>query len=249
MLEEEKISRIDSELLEERYQDRKELEEVLEKIRNGYPVQYAIGNVPFLNNIIKVDERVLIPRFATELLVSKTIDYIKEKKLGEGPFVDICTGSGCIAIALRSEFKNSSILAIDVSDDALEVARMNALTNKVEIGFLKEDILKTDRLDRHFSLIIANPPYVKSGEVVSLNTKYEPKIALYPGKDDVIFYKKIIDLANESLLERAMIAFEIGSTQAKEIGDYVKNVMPQATISIEKDYEGYDRFLFIFKNC
>lgn len=249
MLEEEKISRIDSELLEERYQDRKELEEVLEKIRNGYPVQYAIGNVPFLNNIIEVDERVLIPRFATELLVSKTIDYIKEKKLDGGPFVDICTGSGCIAIALRSEFKNSSILAIDVSEDALEVARMNALTNKVEIEFLKEDILKTDKLDHHFSLIIANPPYVKSGEVVSLNTKYEPKIALYPGEDDVIFYKKIIDLANESLLDRAMIAFEIGSTQAKEISDYVKNAMPQATISIEKDYEGYDRFLFIFKNC
>lgn len=248
MLKEE-ISRIDYELLKEKYRNQSELDKVLEKIENeDYPIQYAIGNVQFLDHIIGVDERVFIPRFATELLVDKVISYIKGYGLEEGPFIDICTGSGCIAISLASKFREVKVDALDISRAAIEVARRNAKSCDVEIEFLENDILTAVNLQNRYSVIISNPPYVKNDEGVSSNTRFEPQIALYPGEDDIVFYKKIIDLAKTDLKDKGMIAFEIGSTQASRIKEYARNVFPDSLVKVEKDYEGFDRFVFIFKN-
>ena len=182
------ISDLDFPLLKKRYKS-SELEAIIKKIENDYPVQYAIGDVDFLKTNINVDERVLIPRFETELLVDKLSKYIDYYSFGEKEMIDLCTGSGCIAIALKTEFSNAKITAIDISEEALELAQQNALLNNVQVTFIKMDILKGIKVEKKFSVLVSNPPYVKLEEEVSSNTKYEPNIALYPGEDDIIFYK------------------------------------------------------------
>ncbi len=239
------ITSLDYKLLTEKYKGSK-LASIIKKIEEeDYPVQYAIGNVQFYYNFIHVDERVLIPRFETELLVDKLLKYIKIRKLENSNIVDICTGSGCIAISLKKNLENSKVEAIDISNDALKVARLNAKLNKVDITFMEKDILKENIKDAKYSVIVSNPPYVKSGEIVSNNTKYEPKIALYPGEDDIIFYKRILDLSKNMLNSRGIIAFEIGATQGESIIKYTRKIYPQAKIDLEKDYNNLERYIFI----
>lgn len=238
------INETDYKILKNKYND-EELLDIINKIENDYPVQYAIGNVPFLNTTINVDERALIPRFETELLVDILIKKINEFGFEKINVLDICTGSGAIAIALKKAFKNSNVSALDISDEALELAKENAVINNVDISFTECDILSETILDKNINIIVSNPPYVKENEYVSPNTKYEPQNALYPGKDDIIFYKKIIDLVINNKLNNYLIAFEIGSTQADRIKDYVYSKLKNINIEILKDYAGFDRFIFI----
>lgn len=247
---ENKITDLDLKLLKEKYTSKEEFDRVIKKIcEEEYPVQYAIGNVQFIDKIIDVDGRVLIPRFATEQLVAKTIEYVKNCDLGNGNMIDLCTGSGCIAISLASSFPNAQVTAVDKSSDALNVASKNAIKNGVSLKIIQRDVLGEVDFGKKFDVIISNPPYVKMDEEVSSNTKYEPAMALYPGKDDIIFYKKILDFSKKSLKERGLIAFEIGSTQAERISDLTKKIFKTAKVRVEKDFEGYDRFFFIFINC
>lgn len=242
------ITDLDFNLLKEKYSD-EELSEVIIKIENGFPVQYAIGNVQFLNYKILVDERVLIPRFETELLVFKLINYIQKYGLTSGKALDICTGSGAIAIALYKKFNDLSLKAIDISVDALEVAKKNAILNEAEINFIEMDVLKGIAILDSIDILVSNPPYVRKDEKVSPSTFYEPSIALYPGEDDIVFYKKILDYSRAIMKEKSIIAFEIGSTQGQKVEAYAQKIYPQAKISIEKDYNNFDRYVFIFNNC
>ena len=111
----------------------------------------------------------------------------------------------------------------------------------------EEDILNGLDLEEKFSIVVSNPPYVCADEEVSPNTKYEPKMALYPGKDDIIFYKKILNWCTSSTLDKSIIAFEIGATQAEQIVTEAEKSFPNARIVVEKDYNGFDRFVYIFK--
>ena len=235
--------------LTKRYKNEKKLKRVIKKIENNYPVQYAIGNVDFYKNKILVNKNVLIPRFETELLVDKLIKYINEFDFKNGNILDLCTGSGCIAISLKKVFNNFNVYAVDKSIKALRVAKKNTKINKTSIKLYRKNILKPLCFKNKFSIIVSNPPYVKIDEEVSENTKYEPKIALYPGNDDLIFYKRILDLSKEIVYKKNIIAFEIGSTQAYDVCNYAQNIFPNAKIVIEKDYNNYDRFVFIFNNC
>lgn len=240
------IQEIDYKLLLKKYGNGKKLDKIIKKIENDYPVQYAIGNVEFLNNEILVNKWVLIPRFETELFVHKLTEYIKKENLQTERILDLCTGSGCIAISLKKEFSGSYVVGVDKSIMALNVARRNAKHNKVSIKLKKKDILKNTKYPYKFSVLVSNPPYVKLEEEVSKNTKYEPKKALYPGEDDIIFYKKILDYSKQILYKKNIIAFEIGCTQATKICSYAKKIFPEARIIVEKDYNNYDRFVFIF---
>lgn len=242
----EKMTELDYRLLLEKYGDTSLLKEALKKIDDDYPVQYLIGNVDFLGCPILVDERVLIPRFETELLAEKLIKYIREKSLDKAKVLDLCTGSGCIAVSVKSRCKDTLMWAVDKSLDALEVAKENAKLNGVEIFFLEGDVLKSELPDEVFDVIVANPPYVLKDEIVSANTKFEPQIALYPGKDDIVFYKKILEYAEGHVREKSLIVFEIGSTQAERISNYARQFFPKSHILIQKDYAGLDRFIFIF---
>lgn len=242
------ITELDFNLLKKKYSE-DELAKVIERIENDYPVQYAIGDVEFLHNKILVDERVLIPRFETELLVDKLMAYIEKFSLENSNIIDLCTGSGCIAIALKYEYPKSDIVAVDISENALSLATENARVNEVSVDFRQMDVLEEMNLEKKFSVLVSNPPYVKLDEKVSDNTKFEPRIALYPGDDDLKFYKKILESSKLILTEKSIIAFEIGASQGVAICNLARKTYPNSKVILEKDYSGLDRFVFVFNNC
>jgi len=231
------IGEADLKLLKEFYSEN--FNEQLEKVKNNYPIQYLIGYVDFYDTKISVNENVLIPRFETEILVDKTIKRLKEKNYQN--IIDICTGSGCIAIALKKNL-DIEVNACDISEKALEIANKNALENRVNINYFKKDILK-EELPNTYDCIISNPPYVSVNEYVSPETKYEPSIALY--SQGIEFYEQILFLATKHLNKNGMIIFEIGATQSLDIKKTALRYFPNSKITIEKDYNNFDRFMFI----
>lgn len=233
------IGDADLKLLKEIYKDN--LEVVKKKLEQNYPIQYLIGYVDFYNTKISVNENVLIPRFETELLVDKTIKYLKNKNYKEA--IDICTGSGAIAIALKKHL-NLNIDACDISDKALEVAKYNALENASNINFFHMDILN-EIPNKKYDSIISNPPYVKEMEYTSPETKYEPQIALYANNNGLEFYERILSIAPSILNSKGTIIFEIGASEGEAIKKIATSYFPNSKITIEKDYNNYDRFLFI----
>ena len=233
------IGASDLKLLKEIYKNN--FEEAQKKLDQNYPIQYLIGYVDFYNTKINVNESVLIPRFETELLVDKTIKFLKEKNYTA--LIDICTGSGAIAIALKKHL-NLEIDACDISEAALQVARSNALENKTNINFFKMDILK-EYPTKKYDVIISNPPYVKKDEYTSPETKYEPQIALFANNDGLEFYKRILSIAPNILNKKGSIIFEIGATEAQDIKKIALSYFPNSKITIHKDYNNFDRFIFI----
>ena len=227
-----------------KYLEKDKLEEGIALLKKGIPVQYIVGNVDFYGNIIRVDKNVLIPRFETELLVDKTIKRINKyfnNKLIR--ILELGTGSGCIAISLKKEI-NSIIDAIDISKESLSVAIDNAKINNVDINFMLADM--TTYKDKKYDVIISNPPYIKEDELIMDMVKdNEPNIALYADDNGLYYYKKIIDNINYLTNDKYLICFEIGYTQGKYIEEYAKDNLSDITVSIEKDYNDRDRFIFI----
>lgn len=233
-------------ILKEKYKDN--LDEILLKIKNGYPVQYLIGNVPFYGLTINVDERCLIPRFETELLVDNLVKILAKYNFKPTSILDICTGSGCIALSLKNTYKDSSVVGVDISKDALSLARENSKLNNLDVKFIKKDILKDFNFDSKFDILVSNPPYVKHSEYTSPETKYEPSIALYPGDDNLIFYKQILKNAKNILTSRSVIAFEIGAYDSLKITKIARGYFTDSDIFTLKDYNNFDRFIFILNN-
>ena len=241
----EKMTELDFNLLKSKYSE-DELREVLKRIDEDYPVQYAIGDVDFLDCKINVDERALIPRFETELLVDKLSKYMVQYGIDNGICVDVCTGSGCIAIALKKKFADMQVLAIDKSREALDLALENSQLNETDVQFIESDVLEDLSFEEKIDVLVSNPPYVSKLEYVSPNTKYEPEMALYPDGEDTVFYKRILEQSKIFMNKKSILAFEIGSTQGDIVSNYAKGCFPGAKVSLEKDYAGLDRFGFIF---
>lgn len=231
----------DWQLLKEKYSS---LDEVLVKLEQGYPVQYLIGDVDFYGYKILVNESVLIPRFETEGLVELTIEYLKKYHLDSTKVLDIGTGSGCIPIALKKELSNLDITSIDISIEALNVAKENIRINDVNIKLENESIFNY-KTDDKYGLIISNPPYIGEEEVIDPKTKYEPQISLYAKEDGMQFYKYIISHAKHMLKEKYIMAFEIGYLQGEKLVLFAKEEFPNALIFLKKDLAGKDRYLFI----
>lgn len=230
----------------EKYLPKNKLKEGIERLQNGEPVQYIIGNVNFYGNEIKVNKNVLIPRFETEELVEYTISYIKKMFKEKINIIDLGTGSGCIAITLKKKI-NSNVSAIDISKEALEVARENAKKNKVEIDFIQNDML--DNISNKFDVIISNPPYIsKNEEIQDIVRKNEPSLALYADNEGLYYYEKIIKQAKKNLKEKFIIAFEIGYMQGDKIKKIAEQNYPKAEVVLKKDLQGKDRFIFIINN-
>lgn len=222
----------------------KNIEEDYLKLKQNYPIQYLIGYVNFYGYKINVNNSVLIPRYETEYLVEKTIKYIK-KIYGDNKIdiVDLGCGSGCISIALSKEV-NSKVTAIDISDDALLVAKQNSKENNTDIKFIKNDML--DNINTKYDVIISNPPYISHNEYVMDMVKlYEPNIALYADENGLYFYDKILSQVKNNLKEKYLIAFEIGITQAEEISKMIEKYLPNSKYYIEKDLTNRDRYIFI----
>ena len=220
------------------------LEEGLELLKKGISPQYIVGNVNFYGNIINVNKNVLIPRFETELLVEKTIKYCK-KLFGNNKIniLDIGTGSGCISIALKKEL-DCNVVGVDISNEALEVARGNAVSNNVEIDFINSDVFSN--VNKRFDAIISNPPYIRYDEEIEEIVKNnEPHLALYASDNGLYFYDKILRECSNYLNDNFLIAFEIGHEQGEDIKYLAYKYLDNINVSIEKDYCNKDRFIFI----
>jgi release factor glutamine methyltransferase len=217
------------------------IEDALERLNKGEPVQYIIGEVNFYGYNIKVNKNVLIPRYETELLVDKTIKRIKKQFKSKVDILDLGTGSGCIAITIRKEL-DSNVTALDISKEAIEVAKENAKLNDVDIDFINKDM--TTYKEKKYDVIISNPPYIKyDEEIMDIVKNNEPHLALYADDNGLYYYKKIIDNIPYITKDKYLIAFEIGNKEAKDIMEYAKKL--NANIEVEKDYSDNDRFIFI----
>ncbi len=237
----ENISKKDYELLQEKYRN---LDDIIERINNGYPVQYLIGNVDFYGYIIKVNPNVLIPRFETEGLVEKTLTYLNKLELNNASLLEIGTGSGCISIALKKERPSLEISAIDISSKAISLAKKNAKINKVDINFIKKDMFKYNLIN-NYDVIVSNPPYITPGDKVSENTKYEPYNAIYVEGNPLKYYEQIFKIGEKSLNKKFLIALEIDEDEGNNLKKLAKEYFPKAKIKIEKDLAGKNRYLFI----
>lgn len=200
-------------------EQKKHLQYLIIKLLDHCPIQYLINEAWFYEFSFYVDERVLIPRPETEELVEMAINLIPPK----ADILDVGTGSGCIGITIGKK-TNSLVTAVDVSNEALEVARLNAERLQTKVNFQQLDILKDNvqnDLIGQFDLIISNPPYISSSERnrVGLNVyQKEPDIALFVGNpDDLIFYKAILNLATNKLKKNGMVLFECNEYNAHEV--------------------------------
>ncbi len=219
------------------------LYEYTDRLLNGEPVQYIIGNVDFYGNKIIVNKDVLIPRFETELLVEKTIKYIKNKHDNKIDILDIGTGSGAIAITLDKEV-NCNVDAIDISSEALEVAKENNKLNGTNVNMFISDVF--GNVSKKYDVIISNPPYISNDEeIMDIVKNNEPHIALYADMDGLYFYDKILRESKKYLKDNFIIAFEIGYMEANDIVEIANKYLDNISISVEKDYSDRDRFIFI----
>ena len=222
-----------------------EFNEIRKKLEQHIPIQYILGTTSFYGLDFAVNEHVLIPRPETEELVA----WILSANKSSAPLkiLDIGTGSGCIAIALAKNFPNAQVFAIDVSENALIIAKTNAINNAVSVNFIQKDILKTDSLAEQFDIIVSNPPYVRQLEKAEIKENvldHEPHLALFVEDDDaLIFYRKITDLALKTLNPNGQLYFEIN----QYLGAQMIHLLVQKDFSgveLRKDIYGNDRMIF-----
>ena len=225
------------------------------------PIQYIIGKTEFFGLPFNINKDVLIPRPETEELVErviKEVSLIKTYKTDSNEttnekqlkILDIGTGSGCIAISLKKEIPSSKISAIDVSNEALRIAKKNALLNKVDINFIHLDILKTNNLDKLYDVIVSNPPYVRELEKKEMKNNVlnnEPHLALFvDNKNPLLFYNKIAELAKNFLTKNGQLHFEINQYLGKETVILLAE-KGFKNIQLKKDIFGNDRIISAFK--
>lgn len=211
---------------------------VAEKMKEGMPLQYALGNTEFFGIRIAVDPTVLIPRPETEELAEKVIAEVKAR--GGADVLDLCTGSGAVAVAV-AKLSPARVTASDISEGACAVARANALNAGAEVRVLSGDMFAAVGEER-FDVIVCNPPYIPHGDIASLDDrvkKFEPLSALDGGKDGLDFYRIIAAEAPAHLAEDGVIFLELGVGQAEA----VKELFGAFDVTVHKDIEGVERML------
>lgn len=216
---------------------------------SGQPIQYVLGKTEFMGLELEVNPDVLIPRPETEILVEEVLRRLRAYPEKELRLLDIGTGSGCIALAIAYNLPNCHVHALDISLPALKVAQLNAqrLNLTQRLSFHHQDILKeAPRLPGKLDCIVSNPPYV-SGEWVqrlpAVVRNHEPHIALFPGDDGLLFYRRIVQLGPLLLQNGALLAVEIGGTyQEKAVSELLQNAK-FAAVEVIKDYSGQSRVI------
>ena len=220
-----------------------DINEALKRLNQGEPVQYIVGEVDFYGYLLKVNNNVLIPRFETEELVRNTIDMANKYFKKKINILDIGTGSGAIAIALKKNL-DSNVYATDISKEALDVAINNARDNDVDINFINTSLL--GGINRKFDVVVSNPPYISyDEEIMDIVKNNEPHIALYADNNGLYFYEEILKNIKTILSDKFIIGFEIGSTQYESIKDIKDRYLPDSKIILKKDMQGRDRMVFI----
>lgn len=220
----------------------------IEALKEGKPLQYVIGSVNFYGNNFMVNENVLIPRFETEELVENTISYINKFFHNSVDIIDLGCGSGVIGLSLEKKISTNSVDLVDISEEALEVARQNKISLGLNANLIHSDMWKN--ISKKYDVIISNPPYIKNNEEIEdIVRDNEPHLALYAGDDGLDCYRKIIDGLEEHMKDKCIVAFEIGYEQANDITNLVKEKLDNVQVIVKKDLSEKDRMLFILKNC
>lgn len=210
----------------------------LEELKNGKPIQYITNKQEFMGLDFYVNENVLIPQPDTEMLVEEAINVAKQNVTKS--VLDICTGSGAIAIALKKNLDSVQVTASDISVEALEVAKENAKNNEVEINFICSDMF--ENIVGKFDLIVSNPPYIENEIIKTLpqEVQNEPYIALAGGEDGLDFYKIIAKQGKKFLNSQGYIAVEIGYNQRESVIE-IFELEGYKEIYSKKDYSGNNR--------
>lgn len=202
-----------------------ELKFILEELTKNKPIQYITKNAYFYGLNFYVNEKVLIPRQETNELVDWVLMSVTHSKPIK--ILDIGTGSGCIAITLKKNLPLSEVFAIDISNEAIQVAQKNANNNEVEINFLQKNILEINDLKSNFDIIISNPPYVRELEKLEMAPNVldnEPHLALFvPDNNPLLFYEKITEIALKNLTKDGMLFFEINQYLSEETKKMIEN--------------------------
>ena len=217
-------------------------------IKEDVPLSHLVGFEYFYDRKYKVTKDVLSPRMETEELIYKVIEYVKASNKNKFKILDLCTGSGIIAITLKKELDQVSVdvIASDISEEAIEVAKENAQSHNATIKFIKSDIF--NNIDDKFDIIVSNPPYIDRKDEVTMQDnvlKYDPHLALFAEEEGMYFYRKIIEKANDYLNENGVMFFEIGYDQKDKIIKLAD--MNGYSAEVYRDINGRDRMAFLVR--
>lgn len=246
---------------------RGEISSILKRRQVREPLQYIIGSIDFYGLKMSVGPGVLIPRPETELIVEEAIKTVGSHQskvscpsLHDSRLVtadrglkilDLCSGSGCLALAIAKEFPDSSVVGTDISEESLEYAVLNAKNNGItNVTFLKGDLYEPVH-GSEFELIVSNPPYIKRAEIGGLSPEireWEPLTALDGGEDGLWFYRKILSESTDYLTEGGSLIIELGQGEADDVIKIAQDTGLR-TMSLLKDYAGVDRVLHLRKSC
>ena len=224
----------------------KKYQEQVIMVKDNVPIQYVIGNVNFYGNTFIVNKNVLIPRFETEELVENTISLIQENFALPVSILDIGCGSGCIGISLKKKLENVSVTLLDISKEALSVAKENSRLLNCECNFIESNMW--DNVTNRYDVIVSNPPYIRTDEEIEdLVRNNEPHLALFGGIDGLDYYRiirsKLLDYVNNKFL----LALEIGDLQRESVVNLFSDI-PNVKIITKKDMQGRDRMIFVIKS-
>jgi len=230
------------------------LRDLVKRCLNNEPVQYLIGRTEFYSISLKVSPVCLIPRPETELLVERAIEFLRTRT-GTQHVCDLCTGSGCIAVAIAKNFADANIIATDICDQALSVAAENVAKYNLgeKVRLLQGDLFKPviDQLDgREFDVIISNPPYISHPELEKLEPKvknHEPQLALNGGPEGLDIYRRIADEIGNHLKKDGLLLLEIGYLQGQAVKQILEETNLFGEIKVEKDLSNNDRIVSAIK--
>lgn len=217
-------------------------------IKEDVPLSHLVGFEYFYDRKYKVTKDVLSPRMETEELIYRVVEYVKSTKKNNLKILDLCTGSGIIAITLKKELSQFSIdvVASDISEEAIKVAKENAQSHDATIKFIQSDIF--NNIADKFDIIVSNPPYIDRKDEVTMQDnvlKYDPHLALFAEEEGMYFYRKIIEQANDYLNENGVIFFEIGYDQKDKIIKLAD--FNGYSAEVYKDINGRDRMAFLVR--
>ena len=233
------------------YEQEKEYFFEIEKLLENNPIEYITNKKEFMNLELYVNQNVLIPRQDTEILVEEVINILQNIKAENIQILDMCTGSGAIAIALAKNVEKCIVDAVDISSGALEVVRKNVVKNQVEdkINIINSDLFSKVP-NKKYNLIVSNPPYIERNVIENLDKQVqkEPIIALDGGEDGLDFYKKIINEASSYLESNGYLCFEIGYNQKSAVQNLLSNSGKYQDIYCKKDLCGNDRVIIAKKS-
>ena len=217
-------------------------------IKEDVPLSHLVGFEYFYDRKFKVTKDVLSPRMETEELIYRVVEYVKSTKKNNLKILDLCTGSGIIAITLKKELSQFSIdvVASDISEEAIKVAKENAQSHDATTKFIQSDIF--NNIADKFDIIVSNPPYIDRKDEVTMQDnvlKYDPHLALFAEEEGMYFYRKIIEQANDYLNENGVIFFEIGYDQKDKIIKLAD--LNGYSAEVYKDINGRDRMAFLVR--